>query len=168
MIIDDYCLLCYHVHHTFSVETSGFLRSTNIQTMAAMCKAKLLSCEYKAAVADCSAVPISGQFFQRETRSNSVAVDSLSVRVIMIVPPCMVCKGDSVELPSSCSASTAAVMQFHAAIFGGNLEHNFVTQAVKQSADIAQTSSNSVASGVQWSSMAATASALAKLLKELT
>ena len=48
--------------------SKGFLHchSTNIQTMAPIGKAKLLSCEYKAAVADCSAVMISaGQYFRK-------------------------------------------------------------------------------------------------------
>ena len=63
--------------------------------MAPIGKAKLLSCEYKAAVADCSAVMISaGQYFrkilpkEKRDRPLSLAFDSfLGFRVLGLGPP---------------------------------------------------------------------------------
>ena len=120
-------IFCNHVHHNFSNETSkGFLHchSTNIQTMAPIGKAKLLSCEYKAAVADCSAVMISaGQYFrkilpkEKRDRPLSLAFDSFLVdHDWALPPPCMVCKGNSVELPSSCRDCSAVAPQQLAAV----------------------------------------------------
>ena len=108
--------------------------SMNIQTMAPIGKAKLLSCEYKAAVADCSAVMISaGQYFrkilpkEKRDRPLSLAFDSFSVdHDWALPPPCMVCKGDSVELPSSCSDCSVVAPQQLAAVtlvFLPNLWH---------------------------------------------
>lgn len=87
-------------------------------------EAKLLSCEYKAAVADCSAVMISaGQYFrkilpkEKRDRPLSLAFDSFLVdHDWALPPPCMVCKGGSVELPSSCSDCSAVAPQQLAAV----------------------------------------------------
>ena len=120
-------IFCYHIHHNFSNENSkGCLHchSTNIQNNGTDWQGKALELRIQGCSGrlqcchDLSWSILPQDPPKRETRQTSIfgfwflLVD----HDWALPPPCMVCKGGSVELPSSCSDCSAVAPQQLAAV----------------------------------------------------